>query len=682
MESNVIIGERDLVPSSTIAGGRAGGCAGAVAAAAALVAALVWIAPASGPVSAQSQAQQPTFRARVDSVSVDVSVTDRQGNPVTDLTADDFEIRERGKVQTIETFKLIRIDDSQDASPPRDLTSLEDQHRETARDDNRLLVIFLDDYHVRRGNAMRIRQDLARFVGQLAPRDLVALMHPLLPATAITFSRNHDATASQIMAFEGRKYDYTPRHPIEAQYQMLGPEAQEALRNESTLSALEAVCIYLGSLREGRKTVLFVSEGLSSTVPSGIRTRGAIVTAPLPALQGMAASADLFSQLRDVFVQAGRSNTSVYTLDPRGLAGSDFGIDEAVDSDADRRVLNEATDSLRTIADETDGRAIVGRNNPLPDLERMRRDLSVYYLIGYTSSLAPRDGKFHEIDVRLKQRRGLEVRARKGYWAFTAADYERATAPPKPLPPRDVLDALEDLAAVIEPSTRRPVVLYLGATRAERDNATLTFAWESTATSTTPAIDTAERVTIVAHAITGDVLFKGPVPPVDGASPPGGRVTFAAPAGSVRVQAITENARGTRIDSDSVTLDVPDFAGGGLTISTPAIYRGRTVFDLQQVRQQPSPRPAAVRAFSRSERLLLRFEVFAGGGAVPAVTMRLLNSNGDELAPLPPPARPSPSTFESEFGLGAFPPGDYLVEIQATAADQSLRRLIGIRVTG
>ena len=68
-------------------------------------------------------------------------------------------------------------------------------------------------------------------------------------------------------------------------------------------------------------------------------------------------------------------------------------------------------------ADQTDGRAIVGRNDPIPELQRMVRDASAYYLLGYTSTVAARDGKFHEIQVRVK-RPNVEVRARKGYWAY------------------------------------------------------------------------------------------------------------------------------------------------------------------------------------------------------------------------------------------------------------------------
>jgi Ca-activated chloride channel family protein len=49
-------------------------------------------------------AQQPTFRSQVDLVNFGVVVTDKQGTPITGLTADDFEIKEEGKPQAIKFF--------------------------------------------------------------------------------------------------------------------------------------------------------------------------------------------------------------------------------------------------------------------------------------------------------------------------------------------------------------------------------------------------------------------------------------------------------------------------------------------------------------------------------------------------------------------------------------------------
>jgi len=61
--------------------------------------------------------------------------------------------------------------------------------------------------------------------------------------------------------------------------------------------------------------------------------------------------------MRDIYSICSRSNTSIFALDPRGLATGEFGAADAVGQDQDRRMLQEATDSLRVLADETNGRA-------------------------------------------------------------------------------------------------------------------------------------------------------------------------------------------------------------------------------------------------------------------------------------------------------------------------------------
>ena len=634
--------------------------------------------------------QQPTFRARVDSVSVDVIVLDKQGNPVTDLKAEDFEIRENRKVQTIETFKFIDVEASRGErpSPARDLTSLSDQRREASRDDTRLMVIFLDDYHVRLGNSMRIREQLAAFVSQLTPHDLVALMYPLTQASALTFSRNHDGTAAALLNFQGRKYDYTPRNAYEERYQLQPPEVLERLRNEITMSSLEALCAFMGSLREGRKTVLYVSEGLSSTLPAGIRTKGSIMrpggvagaTDPnLDDRMSFIGTNEVMRLLRQVFAAAGRSNTSVYTLDPRGLATGEAGIEDQI-GPGDNRALNEALDSLRTIADQTDGRAIVGRNDPIPGLRQMVKDTGAYYLLGYTSSEAPRDGKFHQIDVRVK-RPNVDVRSRKGYWSYTAEEVERASAAPKPEPVRDVREAIDDLVSVAEPARRRSFGFWIGATRGQGEDAEVIVSWEAPAPdSTTDPGDVVQRVSVVASTVTGEQLFSGPIEKAAEGTRLAGRVTFPAPPGRLRVRFTAENAQGRRVDAMDEGFVVPDFRGTAFFITPPAVYRGRTVRDIQTLRQASQPVPVATRAFSRTDRLFLRFDVHPPAGVTPTVTMRLLNQQGDLMAALANPTSKD-GLFESEIGLGALPPGDYLIEIAASAGIESTRHLLGIRIT-
>jgi Ca-activated chloride channel family protein len=59
--------------------------------------------PAALDVAAQPP-QNPTFRTTVDLVNFAVMVVDKQGKPITGLTADDFEVTENGKRQTLKYF--------------------------------------------------------------------------------------------------------------------------------------------------------------------------------------------------------------------------------------------------------------------------------------------------------------------------------------------------------------------------------------------------------------------------------------------------------------------------------------------------------------------------------------------------------------------------------------------------
>ena len=157
------------------------------------------------------------------------------------------------------------------------------------------------------------------------------------------------------------------------------------------------------------------------------------------------------SDIRGVYELANRYNTAIYAVDPRGLAPFEFDLSTAgqanVSLTKDRAMLDSTMDTLRILADETDGRAIVNSNDLDRGLRQIVRDSSAYYLLGYTSTLSQPDGKFHKINVRVK-RPGLQVRARPGYLAMTAVEAERATVTTKRTgPPAAVTEALGTLAA-------------------------------------------------------------------------------------------------------------------------------------------------------------------------------------------------------------------------------------------
>ena len=138
---------------------------------------------AGAPPAGQDQAPgQPVFRAGINFVRVDVIATDSRGNPILDLKPEDLAVTEDGKPQAIESFKLIKVTDRKDTTPPREIRTSFDEESEAQREDVRLFAIFLDDYHVRRGASMYARQPIMRFLqNQLQPTDMVGLMYPLTP---------------------------------------------------------------------------------------------------------------------------------------------------------------------------------------------------------------------------------------------------------------------------------------------------------------------------------------------------------------------------------------------------------------------------------------------------------------------------------------------------------------------
>src|SRR5205814_1694502 len=165
------------------------------------------------PASQPAQTQPPVFKTGTNQVRVDVTVVNHKGQPITDLTKDDFEVREDGVAQSIDTIKLIQ---ASGAAPDDDMSlairSPEHAAAEAARDDIRVFVIFWDEYHIgQMAPAIRARQALMSFVQTaFGPTDLVALTDQLTPTDAMRFTRNRRDLAAQVHQLKARQGIYLP----------------------------------------------------------------------------------------------------------------------------------------------------------------------------------------------------------------------------------------------------------------------------------------------------------------------------------------------------------------------------------------------------------------------------------------------------------------------------------------
>ncbi len=651
------------------------------------------------PTPEQTPEQTPIFRTDINFVRVDVIVTDRQGNPVHDLKQEDFEVTEDGKPQAVQTFKLVNVRENAGvgSDPPREVRTVIEEQMEAARDDARLFAFFLDDYHVRLENSMRAREVIAQFVeNQLQPADMAGIMYPLWSITDVMLQRNRKELASAIRGFAGRKYDYTPRNLFEENYvHYVSTIEAERIRNEVTLTALKALIVRLGGLREGRKSIILITEGFTNSLPPQVNDMiatcngGACMNQPRPrpdpinqdpALASRMESQDFFlktdllGDIRRVTELANRYNVTIYTVDPRGLAPFEFDLSTAggaaVSLTKDREMLESTMDTLRILAEQTDGRAIVNQNDLSTGLRQIVRDTSAYYLLGYTSTLNQPDGRFHKINVRVK-RPGLQVRARPGYLALTATEAERALAPKKAGPPPAITEALTNLAAITQ-QRRNLTRTWIGMSPGTNGKTKISFVWGPTPAPPGVRREVPARVSLLAGGANSDLYFRR-----RGIDP--GRVEFEVPPGDIDLEIGVEDAAGEVLDRETRKIVVPSL-GLGLTLSTPEILRGRTLPEWQKLSTDPAALPVLEREFRRSDRLLVRVGAQSAAGT-PVISARMLNREGGEMSTLPVTPASFGNLSQIDVPLAALPPGEFLIEVTAKDGGEQTSTLVGIRVT-
>jgi VWFA-related protein len=367
--------------------------------------------------------QPPAFRGGTNLVQVDAIVADASGQPIVDLAASDFEVLDDGRPMPIDRVRFLGAAEYSGDTTLAPIRTHEDEEREASRDDVRVYAIVLDDYHVMRMGELRVIEPLLAFVRHLPPTDLVAVYYPLDSVTDVSFGRDREPVIKAIRAFYGRRGDYTPKHPVEEEHLRHQREI-ERIRSQITASALEGLATHLGGIKQGRKSIIFVSEGFAQAA----------------------------DELRNLYEAANRANVAIYPLDPRGLTTDREGGTSA------RQLMNmliAGSDALRALALETGGRAIIQRNDIRAGLDELLRDATAYYLIAYESP-HPEDGKFHRITVRVK-RTHATVLARSGYWGFTRGENTVSTTAPALAPVLPAVQAaIERLADSLRPDADEP----------------------------------------------------------------------------------------------------------------------------------------------------------------------------------------------------------------------------------
>ncbi len=621
-----------------------------------------------------AQQVPPTFRASTEAIVLDVSVLDRNRQPVRGLTAADFTLLDDGQPQTIRTFKAIDLGDTRPPEPVWSAAHPPDVRRNDEFRDHSVVVIVLDgSTPMAAEDVLRAKEVGAKIIERMEPGDFAAVVHTMDKPAGQDFTQDRELLRASLKRLNGSTIISSGPAPAfrmpppgsGAGFVRLTPQDEGAVDPvlcRVTLSTLSGIVKTLSALPEQRKTVIFVSAGMPLD-PGKITPQGMGVDTKPGALHEA-----LFKELFAIIGDANRANVSFYGIDPGGLRVNQSPLRH---------------DFLRSVSLDTGGVPVLNANDPTKQIDQIYQENQHYYMLGYQPSNPRTEGRFRKIEVRVN-RPDATVRTRSGYYEPRKTSGSPAAAAPPVT------------AALQGPLPLGDLPLQMTAA---------SFAGRSSKADVAIVVDAEERVPPGSEATTSDVevaahaydtrwrlraseRFTARLGVQSGAGQP---IRFAVMSklglepGRYQLRVAVRSSLTGRRGSVYYDLTVPDFtkaqlssSGVVLDVRPPAVSAPTGAltpllpFD-----------PTARRAFGSGEQVTALLRIYQRGrkDALPVrVTARILDREGSgvwsnakdvarELF-----AAAGEADYRVELPVSTLAPGQYLLEIAADDGRSTVRR--------
>jgi VWFA-related protein len=385
---------------------------------------------------------QEVVRISTNLIQLDVTVTDKKGNPVTDLRQDEIEIFENGKKKEITNFSFVsgtRVTKEEAKRREKERAKMPVLPSGPIRPESirRTVAIVVDDLHLSFASSFWVKEALKKYIEeQVQEGDLVAIIRTSSGAGALqqfTTDRRQMLAAAKRSKFNLRSSGVSIFAPVrsglienETITDLDPAPGQSDIFARGTFGALHYV---IRGLRElpGKKSVMLLSDGF----PLDYRD-----------VKGMLSPSPVRNELRQLIDFANRSSVSIYTIEAAGLvapmitAADDLtnislpGGERLTDGIIKGRLdeVNARQDVLTLLGKHTGGFAIINSNDIPRGMRRVMDDQS-YYLVAYEPDEAtfdPKKIRYNEFDIKVK-RPGARVRYRSGFLSVS----EEQRIPPK-----------------------------------------------------------------------------------------------------------------------------------------------------------------------------------------------------------------------------------------------------------
>lgn len=386
-------------------------------------------------------------RITTNLVQIDAVVT-KDGKPVPNLKAEDFEIYEDGRRQEITSFAFISNITATQRGPAPDKTEADLPPGPVKRDvPRRTIAVVVDDLGLSFESMSNVRRQLRKFVNeQLEPNDLVAVIRTGGEIGTLQQFTNDKRLLT-------RAVDHLRWNPCSRMGVSVFPRYGQALTgfdweqcnpfDDGTKRALHFILDALAKL-PGRKSMILMSDDMpirkdeQQTDESFVSTSSTVPIGPESINRG--------SALRKIAEKAIRSSVVIYSVDTQGLQVTGLTAADNVNSipgigASQKKVAiddpNPANAMLRQrwyllqirregalrLAQQTGGFQIANSNGF--QLDRILEDQTGYYLLGYRPTEETFNRQFHQIKVKVK-RSGMTARSRFGFFGVTEEEARRA----------------------------------------------------------------------------------------------------------------------------------------------------------------------------------------------------------------------------------------------------------------
>lgn len=382
---------------------------------------------AAAPDAAGQEVNPPAGAIRVTTklISVNVIVRDKHGQPVTDLTKNDFVLLDGKKPQPIQIFSMEKTEvEPQPAhsAPPDTYTNEIGGDGGTP---SNLTIILLDSLNTPFFDRAYPRNQVRKLLLTLQPQDRVAL-YALGPHLRVLHDFTSDASSLLAALKENKDYellDVDVTHPAAANavnHQLegladenLAAQSEQLAQNHAaaTAEALRTIADHVSYL-PGRKNLIWIS----AEFPFYIESNN---------LERSPDGKKLAYPTENEMVERALTNAhiAVYPIDARGLLAG--GVDEIANKSPDKLVADMAASAnMEMLARRTGGRAYRDNNGITGSIRQTIDGSRVTYQLGFYPEDVAWDGSFHKLQVKVN-RHDLQVQARDGYFALAQPNLTR-----------------------------------------------------------------------------------------------------------------------------------------------------------------------------------------------------------------------------------------------------------------